>query len=165
MVNKRFSVGAREERIKNLIKTWHHKASEEDYIFSKFIFLWFCFNAWLAYKSNESNDRCMINWLKRTNNYSDIRIAFENIKNPETIDELVKLSPIRRDESHPRQGQDIYISDKNDFDNIVEAIYRIRCNLFHGRKDADDKRDRQLVQACGNILSVWIGKLVEEWKN
>ncbi|PIQ66913.1 MAG: hypothetical protein COV95_01615 [Candidatus Zambryskibacteria bacterium CG11_big_fil_rev_8_21_14_0_20_40_24] len=61
------------------------------------------------------------------------------------------------------QRQPISINDESDFENIVEAIYRIRCNLFHGGKDANDLRDQVLVQDAAMILRQWIGKLVGSW--
>jgi len=155
----------REERIKSLIKTWNSKAEQETDIFSKFVFLWFCFNAWLSYESNRDNDRDMINWLKNAYNHPALCVAFENIRNSGVIDELVNLSPIRGDLSQSRQDRrsNIEIRDNQDFQNIVEALYRIRCNLFHGRKDADDERDQKLVRACANILSDWTRELIKRW--
>lgn len=56
-----------EGEVKNLIKVWHQKTKMEggsDKI-SKFVFLWICFNAWLAYRSGEDTDRGMVDCLKR----------------------------------------------------------------------------------------------------
>lgn len=157
-----------ENNVKELIRVWFHKAQVETDIFSKFVFLWFCFNAWLAFKSNRETDGNMINWLKR-NRSSDLYIAYQSIIDSEAdstpIEELVNLSPIYGEVSHQRLARraDIRINDKNDFDNLIEAIYRIRCNLFHGRKDADLRRDQELVQACGNILEAWMQTLTAFW--
>lgn len=148
-----------EERIKNLIKTWNSKAEQETDIFSKFVFLWFWLNAWLSFRPGQCTDRQMIDWLKN-DNQSDLKRALERIKQSGGISELIELSPIRRDEFYPSQRTDICINGKDDTGNIIEAIYRIRCNLFHGRKDADDVRDQKLVEACGNIMTLWVGCLI-----
>jgi hypothetical protein len=31
---------------------------------SRFVFLWFCFNAWLGYESDQDVDAEMLRWLK-----------------------------------------------------------------------------------------------------
>jgi hypothetical protein len=43
---------------------------------------------------------------------------------------------------------------------LVDGIYQVRCNLFHGGKRANDVRDRKLVTICGRILEKWVGNLV-----
>ena len=52
-----------EGSIKNLIKVWYEKGSNEQDIFSKFIFLWFCFNAWISHLSDEESDAGMMREL------------------------------------------------------------------------------------------------------
>jgi len=46
-----------EREIRNLVKVWYHKAKRERDIFSKFVFLWFCFNAWLAYRTGKNKKK------------------------------------------------------------------------------------------------------------
>jgi len=47
----------REQQIKILIKVWREKAfKEHNDPFSKFLFLWICFNAWLAHTYNKDRD-------------------------------------------------------------------------------------------------------------
>ncbi|MDI6817042.1 MAG: hypothetical protein QME41_07620 [Actinomycetota bacterium] len=151
----------RADQVRNLIVNWHDKALRENDVFSKFVFHWFCFNAWLAHESGRYADRAMLDWL-RQNRASRLSCAFDLIVDRSAIDRLIALSPIRGDATRHNQRDkfDIYISNNNDFDNIVEAIYRIRCNLFHRRKEADDIRDQQLVDACGGILKGWIHALI-----
>jgi len=47
----------------------------------------------------------------------------------------------------------ITIKDSNDWNNIVEALYWIRNNLFHGHKLPNNKRDQKLVEIGYNLLS------------
>jgi hypothetical protein len=154
-----------EREIKNLVKVWHEKGKEERNIFSKFVFLWFCFNAWLAYKTNEDTDRGMVTCLKRKDpSVSDIvheyDKAFGSSWFKERIQELKRLAPI-----HDPSGRrtPVNISDISNFDEICEAIYRIRCNLFHGRKIPSNNRDFKLIKVAGNILGKWVGNLVNSW--
>jgi hypothetical protein len=36
--------------------------------------------------------------------------------------------------------------------DVLDAVYQVRCNLFHGKKSPTNLRDAQLVQASTNIL-------------
>lgn len=74
---------------------------------------------------------------------------------------LVNHSPIE----HSLHGRSaIHVAGTSDFPNIVEAIYQVRCDLFHGGKRANDRRDIQLVTVCARILQKWIGNLVNGWE-
>jgi len=157
----------REEKIKNLVKTWYEKAKWEQDSFSKFVFLWICFNAWLGYKSDKFLDSEMIKWLlKQTSLVSDLVSSYENAKKTEPFRENLKtladMSPIY--DSRGRRSP-IKIKDENDFENVVKAIYRVRCNLFHGGKEANDSRDKKLVEVSKRILEKWIGNLIASWVN
>ena len=43
--------------------------------------------------------------------------------------------------------------------NVLDAIYTVRCNLFHGGKTPVNERDVQLVELSRNILSRMMAKL------
>ena len=45
------------------------------------------------------------------------------------------------------------IKDTKDFGQLLDVIYLIRCNLFHGRKSEIDPHDRELVELAFRILS------------
>jgi hypothetical protein len=155
-----------EREIKNLVKVWHEKAKEERDIFTKFVFLWFCFNAWLAYQTNEDTDRGMVECLKRKDpSVSDIVYEYDRAFGSgwfkERIQELKGLAPI--DDPRGRRTL-VNINDISNFDEICEAIYRIRCNLFHGGKTPSGDRDKKLVKVTGDILEKWVGNLVNSWR-
>jgi len=154
-----------EEKIKNLVKVWYEKAKSEADEFSKFVFLWFCFNAWLAYRTQEDHDRKMLELLKAEDSSTkDMKAeydrAFSGSSFKERIKDLKTLSPIydSRNKYDP-----VTINNVTNFPDICEAIYRIRCNLFHGGKTPDDNRDRKLVIVGGTILEKWVGNLVSSW--
>ncbi len=157
----------REQRIKNLVKTWHAKAKFEQDPFAKFLFLWICFNAWIDYRSGEFLDSKMIEWLiGPTSSTSDLILSYENAKKTEpfrrSLKTLVGMSPIK--DSRDSRNQ-IRIKDENDFGNIVKGIYKVRCNLFHGGKEPNELRDQKLVEVSKRILEKWIGNLISSWKN
>lgn len=48
------------------------------------------------------------------------------------------------------------------FKSLIEAFYKIRCNLFHGRKNPDeDKKDYELVCLSYDILLLLFEKYIE----
>lgn len=157
-----------ENQIKNLIRVWYEKSTHEQDPFSKFVFLWFCFNAWIAHRSSEDSDRGMMEELaNRDALMSDITTAYDALMQATPtvflthIQNLVKLSPIM----DPRGVRPpTVIADENDFPNIMWGIYKVRCNLFHGGKNAGDPRDQRLVVAAGSILEKLVGGLIGQWR-
>ncbi len=157
-----------EQKIKDLIKGWYeNKAKRESDPFFKFLCLWICFNAWISYKSNKTTDRDMINWLKNeTEKSSDIILEYEHAKKTDSfrknLGSIVLFSPIK-DSIGSRDS--ISVSGVDDMTNVIEAIYRIRCNLFHGGKSQNDSRDIKLVKCASIILEKWVGNLVVSWRS
>ncbi len=156
------------DAVKNLIKVWYEKASHEQDPFSKFIFLWFCFNAWLSHCSGEDTDAEMLRRLiGRDTRMSDLTTAYDSLMQASPvvfrvhIQNLVLVSPIL-DVRGIRSA--VVIRDEEDFANISLGIYRIRCNLFHGGKNANDSRDQKLVVIAANILGKWVGSLKDQWR-
>ena len=156
-----------EQKIKGLIEVWYEKGQIERDRFSKFVFFWICFNAWLAYESNKDWDKEMIEWLiGQKSQISKLIKAYKNAQNSPyyltKLEILAKMSPIY--DSRGKPDRTIKIHDKNDFENIVKGIYQIRCNFFHGGKNANESRDQSLVDVSNEILENWIGNLIGEWK-
>lgn len=104
----------------------------------------------------------MINWLKRTKS-SHLRLVFEEAATDHkglvytSAQALQALCPIAATGRKARP--DAVISAPDNFGDVVEAIYRVRCNLFHGGKNARDTRDAKLVTVCSCILEKWVGNM------
>ena len=54
------------------------------------------------------------------------------------------------------------LHDPHDFSKLLEVIYVIRNNLFHGHKSPDDRRDEKLVTLAYDILSPLLKPFVEK---
>lgn len=149
------------QRIKNLIKVWLEKSRRESDHFSRFLFLWICFNAWLAYESGEETDRNMIDWLKQQNQTSSLLVAsFDSCKAKSNFkNNLLSFASNSPYTDSRGMRQDVRIADENDFGNIVEAIYRIRCNLFHGGSEAHETEIQKQIFLSNNILNEWVATL------
>lgn len=157
-----------EQRIKNLIKGWYeNRAKRELDPTFKFLCVWICFNAWIDHKSQKIFDRDIIDWLKmQTKENSDLVREYENAKKTEPFINLLKsLTQETHKSPISKRNGSVYIDNENDFKNIIEAIYAVRCNLFHGNKEENNSRDQKLIRICQQILEKWIGNIVKSWKN
>jgi hypothetical protein len=47
-----------------------------------------------------------------------------------------------------------------DWAHVLEALYRVRCNLFHGTKSVDGAADREVVDAASAVLVPVVKHLV-----
>lgn len=43
---------------------------------------------------------------------------------------------------------------------LFNSMYSVRCNLFHGGKDATNERDIELVRCSGEILEIYLKTLM-----
>ncbi|MBI2444398.1 MAG: hypothetical protein HYV42_04135 [Candidatus Magasanikbacteria bacterium] len=159
----------------SLIKNWHAKASEDDY-FSKFIFEYLAFIAFLEKRkfTNTRLDREAIQKLKRDQQTRDQ--YFNDLQNNnlakeawgKIINELnnVRLGNVNRNGegaeeirwwncSHNQLDSKTQIEKEkvsgvihglDDWENMIEFWYSIRNNLFHGGKDPQDNRDLLVVE-------------------
>lgn len=149
---------------KTLIKDWYNnRARNEQEPYFKLMCLWICFNAWLELESGKNSDRAMIEWLKSPDSntseiWSSYQAMLRTTVGEQNIKNLISSCPIGGS-----RGRPINIADLYDSDNIIEAIYRIRCNLFHGGKAEGNTRDAKLVAYANNVLSKWIADLISKW--
>lgn len=158
-----------------LIKNWHSKASDEDY-FSKFVFEYLAFVAFLKKKLfiSASNDREAIQLLKQEESIRDayLKLVHNDVELANSWQEIMKeLGKYRlgnvsgngdeireiewwncsRTNLNPQPEEERnkvkgVITDLNDWGNMIEFFYSIRNNLFHGAKDPQSDRDRVLVE-------------------
>ncbi len=137
-------------------REWLKRAERgEEYIDDgdRFISLWIAFNGWMRAKFGEGiNDRSQINALK---GMPDFKNTFEDmkVKDPDfkkNLDELENKSVV--DMRFRNECEDIYKYDGT-FESLLEVIYQVRCNLFHGRKNLEEnKKDFELVSLSHSIL-------------
>ena len=126
----------------------------------RFISLWIAFNGWMKSKFGEPvKDITLISHLKQ---FQDMRDVF-NIWQKQDSDFINNLQELRKytvlDMRYP---DDI---DRNKefvgtFDSLIDIIYQVRCNLFHGRKGNEEK-DLKLISLSYNILLPLFKKYLE----
>jgi len=159
----------------DLIQNWHIKASEEDY-FSKFVFEYLAFIAFLRKKKFTTcrNDREAIQYLKRDveikrvylakiQNEQKLHNAWDNIVaefresrlgnasgSSDEVEEIKwwNCSHLQLQSQTPKEKNKTkgVIYGMGDWENMVEFWYTIRNNLFHGAKDPENQRDQIIVK-------------------
>lgn len=153
--------------LRKLIVNWFRRSQGESVnefnSFDRFVSLWISFNAWGKYESRIESDRDMIQWAKfdgdLTNRFAELfRKDSEFSKD---VNALKSLCPIQRHRPY-RGTREVNITNINNFSEVLEAIYVIRCNFFHGSKAIDDKRDQTLVELAFKILSKLFSEKVKE---
>lgn len=149
---------SKEPNYDQLIMTWFKKATEEDY-FSKFIYLYLSFDALLRkrYFVNSTQDREAIESLKKATKIKEM--YFEDIKkNRELEATFEKLINVLKKESlknisrNNGEVKEIKIESKEDWNNLIEFIYIVRNNLFHGEKNPESLRDFDMVFYAYKLL-------------
>lgn len=155
-----------EHTVRSLVKGWHARALQEEDPITRFVFLWLCFNAWLAYESDEDTDRGMIGWLTRPcAQASQLRIALELATGSgeflDCLRTLTSLSPILSTRRRPQKP--VHVTSPRNLSEIAWGVYRVRCNLFLGGKSIKDSRDQRLVRTCAQILEQWVNNLIAAW--
>lgn len=152
--------------LRSLIVKWFRRSQGETVefdIFDRFASLWISFNAWGTYESHSDTDRKMIEWAK-TN--SALTTEFSELINDDApfiqdVTRLQAMCPILRNKPY-RGSRDVTITAITNFGEVLEAIYTIRCNFFHGEKSPDDTRDRTLTELAFQILNkVFAPKIAE----
>lgn len=146
---------------------WLDRAKRQDKIVDegdKFISLWIAFNGWMKRNfGEEKSDRDLIERVKK---FQNIKGVFETLKSGnneffETLEELSKHSIANM--KFIKKSNEIKRYDGT-FESLIEAVYQIRCNLFHGRKNpVEDNKDYKLVCLAYDILLLLFEKYIEDF--
>jgi hypothetical protein len=119
----------------------------------RFISLWIAFNGWMRGKFGEDiGDRSQIESVKRLQDFKNVfnQLRQDNWAFREYLDKLEGLSFVNMQFRNNRE--EVYTYDGT-FESLIEVIYQVRCNLFHGRKNVEeDQKDIELVRLAYGIL-------------
>lgn len=145
-----------DENIKTLISWWKLKGQRESDPFIKFFFFYVCFDAWVTAESGQDADTKKIKWFLENDNclkskWSDIQSSITKswLANLRNLSSIEDMRPNHR-------GRKVYLNDTENLEEVVNFIYQIRCNLFHGSKNPMNSKDANLVELSGMILEKWI---------
>lgn len=146
-----------DNNIKSLIGWWKLKGQRESDPFIKFFFFYVCLDAWITAESGEDQDVRKIRWfLDNQNCLKEARADFWSSSQTQSLlNSLKSFSPVK-DMRPNHRGEYRELNDIDNVEEVIQFIYQIRCNLFHGSKDPMNSRDTNLVELSGLLLEKWI---------
>lgn len=153
--------GSVEDRTWDLIleraKEWREVAKELDDPFLKFTVEYIAFNALCRAKYGYR----LRDWKIMENIKEEIP---QNQISRDKIQRLKEIAPIRnvRNARRDRGRSSLTAEELEDYKNVIEAVYWIRNNLFHGDKIYSFEKDQNLVEVGYEILLDINNWLVEE---
>ncbi len=137
------------------VQGWYERGKEEEDIIFKFVSYFIAFN-FLYRQNNETgpDKESMKNYVTSTvQRFYPGDFVFELISpNSEYYRPSSKL-PQNRERSAMIQDRTI--------EELFCAIYRVRCNLFHGSKAMKSLRDQRLVRDGAKVLEDYLSKWLE----
>ena len=142
---------------KKIIKGWIDKGDSENDIFNCFISFWIAFNVIYLSRYPVDGDRACINEVKKDSYFvSEYKMLLKNKTFFDSINTLLKECPITSEKNGIS-----YTFKVNDFAALIDVLYQVRNNLFHGGKSINEKRDKEVVSAALPVLKSLITKFME----
>jgi len=141
-------------------KQWLERAERRDAVVDdadRFLCLWIAFNGWMKSQYGESStDDRLIECAKRdTGLFQHFKQLQENDNEfKENLDSLsvFQIADLRY-VGDVEQPENAAIQYDGSYDSLMDALYRVRCNLFLGNKDpAEETKDKELISLTYNIL-------------
>lgn len=132
----------------DIIRHWKEKGESETILANRFICYWIALNAW--YGSNISITP--LNWKDVTErNYIDEikKMLSQDISRNWDVEIQSAQSLTPKLKNTTRKNQEIAVSD---IPTLIEFVYTVRNNLFHGNKTDTDKRDKEVLTIATPIL-------------
>lgn len=149
------------------IDTWLKRAKrEKEYIDDgdRFVSLWIAFNAWL--KSEYSENKPDKELIKEVKKNSELKSLFIKLKNEKSFSEaLGRISNRRVYDARCPKNRDKIKEYNGSFESLIDVLYQIRCNLFHGRKNINKLEEFILVGEAKNILLPLFSEYWEKFIN
>lgn len=121
--------------------------SDTTLLFVRFTGLWIAFSGLLMYKTGDDGRGAL-------KEYCGLK------KRPEAHNRLLKdeeygksVSDLAKDGVTCQRTKTYYsIDEKTNLLQVLDSVYTVRCNLFHGGKSVNDGRDYGLVAASMTII-------------
>jgi len=142
----------------NQIKSnWIERAKNETDPFNKFISYWVAFNCWYSSRYPYKRDGECIKKIKDDVNNGSLSLVFEDeCKNSLNNLKLKSSRKVLQD----RNPSPISIKNNG---GVINWVYIVRNNLFHGNKLDSNERDKVIIEAANKIMEKIISELVKKY--
>ena len=157
----RINVMLKEEHFKNVAKEWFRLAKGEAVTSSEvsgkyftFLAAWAAFNA--LYDSEYHYKDCEREKIHEYANHIVTGVRHNRLRtcDPEYRNAVNALKD--GGVMNSREGMRCTIQNSSALLDVVNCVYQVRCNLFHGSKKPMDDRDQVLVAAATTIVLEWV---------
>jgi len=123
--------------------------------YRSFIILWVLLEAWLTDMSGKDRVKDKIDWFKENDN--PLKKYWVEINPRPHINSLIGFCPIHdKRPGHEPDPKSFSDPENPTVEELVDILYRVRCNLFHGHDDIYTKDNVNLFCACASILYKWL---------
>jgi hypothetical protein len=140
----------------SLAREWRTAASDDlwfsdrNRLANRFLKLWIALNAaYAAYADQLDGDRAQ---LRHFAQWEPVISAHRRNLGDRVYDRAVQ-SLATPGVYNYRNDSWVTIKTPDSAVEVLDAIYQVRCNLFHGRKRPTNLRDAQLIKASDTVLS------------
>ena len=148
--------------VAQLIRTWYDIADGQSPgnpdMFFRFISIWVAANA--LYASRHSNERSDAKQILRFASDPDVVDRHRQLLDSDESYKAALAVIKERGVSDPRGGRKRTIQDERNVLEVLQSVYQVRCNLFHGGKLPGNVRDERLVDAAYAVTSLLISPLI-----
>jgi len=155
------------ETRQNIIKTWMHKSKNKykirDGLGGEFQFAEILINCWISFEAYSCWKYHKEYVGRRIKDFCDdhkqkYKDEFEKLPG-DLRDNLKRLSHYQILDMRPNHELDDpkQIDDIKDLSNVMEVVYQIRNNLFHGGKDVQEIKDKNVIEHS----AIFLYKLLE----
>ncbi|RQW40602.1 hypothetical protein [Novosphingobium sp. LASN5T] len=147
--------------------------------FMSFTYRWMAFNGWMSAVTLQNQDWKIINVIagnEKLGETHDALLASEPYR--ERVTEFAALWPVFNvRDARKKLGYDVFAHhDRHallatdirrqpeewepgaspSWDQLIRAIYQVRCNMFHGEKSPQNARDHDLIRSSDRVLGFFI---------
>ena len=140
--------------VETIVATWI-RASEgrmppEPDLFFRFIAAWVAFNAIYGhrYGANVGDRAGALKFAEDRENSAKHSDCMREESYRAAVETLAHSGIVNL-----KNNRVVNIDEPANFQQVMAAIYQVRCNLFHGGKFAGNPRDREVVKAAHTVLA------------
>lgn len=152
-----------------IIKAWYQVSqenklpvlSDHEMAYFRFMALWLAFNSFLTQTyqdipGDKEKVRAFANEPKNAN-YHKYNLKDENYKAKISVIQEKGVKDMRIGSSRK-----FHINNQECLCELMDCIYQIRCNFFHGQKSVVDGRDINLVRSADYIVAKLINRYIDK---
>ncbi len=130
--------------------------------FHKFICYWIAFNAYFVSETTEMEGEAFKKMKDSTSDIhnkltKDFSTVLKDYKG--RLEDLKAVCPIADDSPKAKRPMSL---DHFTFPEVLDVLYRIRCNLMHGNKNGSVKRDKEVIKAATPVLEVLVKEFTKK---